>query len=355
MGIHEVSSLSNTALVAESQTVGASEENTAVGSTYLEAVTTALDHELAADERVVLMGEDIGFGGAFRATRGLLDRYGDRRVIDTPMAETVMVGAAIGMAVAGMRPIVELQFADFISCAYDQLVTEAAKLHYRFGIAVPLVVRAPAGGGVGSGPFHSQCPEGVFAHIPGLKIVCPGTVQDAYDLLRSAVADPNPVLFFEHKRLYRSLRDLLQTKPGPLAAPEPLGRAAVRRSGTDLTLVTYGGLVGACLDAATILAGEGFSVEVIDLRTVHPLDMPTVSASVQKTGRAVIVHEDTLSHGVGAEVAARLTEDEFFSLDAPVMRVAAPDTPIPFAAPLEERYMPDTAKITEAARRCLQV
>ena len=320
--------------------------------TYLEAITAALDDELATDPRVVLLGEDIGaMGGAFRATRGLWERYGDDRVIDTPMAETALVGAAVGLAISGMRPIVELQFADFVSCAYDQLVTEAAKLHFRFGIAVPLLVRAPSGGGLGAGPFHSQSPEGIFAHVPGLKVVCPGTVQDAYDLLRASVSDPNPVLFFEHKALYRSLRDPCFRR----GAPGELGRALVRRKGSDLTLVTYGGMVRHCLAVAESLAAEGIELEVVDLRTLSPLDMATVSASVAKTSRAVIVHEDTRTSGIGAEIVAGLTENNFWSLDAPIIRVTAPDTPVPFAAPLEQAYIPSPERITGAVRRCLAI
>lgn len=318
--------------------------------TYLEAVRAALEDELTDDPRVVLLGEDIGvLGGAFRATAGLLDRFGERRVIDTPLAETAIVGAAIGMAVRGMRPIVELQFADFISCAYDQLVTMAAKTHYRFGIAIPMVVRGPSGGGLGAGPFHSQNPEGVFAHVPGLKVVCPGTVQDAYDLLRASVADPNPVLYFEHKALYRSLK-------APLVRGRrrwEFGRARVARPGRSLTLVTYGGMLPRCLEVADRLAGSGADLEVVDLRTLVPLDMETVIASVQRTGRCVVVHEDTLSSGIGAEVAARLSADAFFHLDAPVLRVAAPDAPPPCARPLEEAYVPSPERIEAAVSRCL--
>jgi 2-oxoisovalerate dehydrogenase E1 component beta subunit len=285
-------------------------------------------------------------GGAFRVTEGLHARFGPDRVIDTPMAETALVGAAIGMAVAGMRPIAELQFADFISCAYDQLVTEAAKLHYRFGIAVPMVVRAPSGGDVGAGPFHSQNPEGTFAHVPGLKVVCPGDVQDAYDLLRAAVADPNPVLYFEHKGLYRSIRGPLERR----APEEPLGRAAIRRPGDDITVVTYGGMLPRCLAAADALATEGIEAEVVDLRTVFPADHATVGASVERTGRLVVVHEDTRSSGIGAEIAARVAEERFFSLDAPIGRVAAPDAPVPFARPLEAEYVPSVERITHAIR-----
>lgn len=318
-----------------------------VRSTYLDAVRWALEDELASDDDVVLLGEDIGhMGGAFRATDGLHAKFGSERVIDTPMAETALVGAAIGLAIAGMRPIVELQFADFISCGYDQLVTEAAKLHYRFGIAVPMVVRAPSGGGVGAGPFHSQSPEGTFAHVPGLKVVCPGDVQDAYDLLRGAVADPNPVLYFEHKGLYRSLKGPLDRRV-PVA---PIGEAVVRRSGADVTVVTYGGMLRHCRTAAEQLAADGISVEVVDLRCVFPADHAAVGASVTGTGRLVIVHEDTLSSGVGAEVAARVAADHFYALDAPIRRVAALDTPVPFSAPLEAAFIPSVERIVAAIR-----
>jgi 2-oxoisovalerate dehydrogenase E1 component beta subunit len=314
------------------------------GSTYLEAIRAALEDELADDERVVVLGEDVGrMGGAFRATRGLHERFGDDRVIDTPIAEAAIVGSGIGLAISGWRPIVELQFADFISCAYDQIVTEAAKLHHRFGIPVPLVVRAPSGAGVGAGPFHSQSPEGVFAHVPGLKVVCPGDVQDAYDLLRAAVRDPNPVLYFEHKALYRSLKGSLVRRP----PTEPLGRALVRTRGDDVTVVTYGGMVRRCLDAATRLRGR-VGVEVVDLRTVHPVDWDTVLAAVRRTGRVVIVHEDTLSSGIGAEVAARVVDAAFYDLDAPVRRLAAPDTPVPTAPAQEAAYVPSIDAIVNA-------
>jgi 2-oxoisovalerate dehydrogenase E1 component beta subunit len=322
-----------------------------VEATYLEAIAAALRDELEADPRVVLLGQDIGvLGGAFRVTAGLLERFGGERVIDTPIAEAATVGASIGMAVRGLRPVAELQFADFVSCAYDQLVTEAAKLYFRFGIPVPMVVRCPSGGGLGAGPFHSQNPEGVFAHIPGLKVVCPGTVQDAYDLLRASIADPNPVLFFEHKALYRSLRAPLDRSP----AREPLGRAVVRRAGDSLTLVTYGGMLPRCLEVAERAAGSGKQLEVVDLRTLAPVDMDTVKASVGRTGRVVIVHEDTLTSGFGAEVAARLSEESFFELDAPVLRVAAPDAPPPAAAQLEEAYIPSVERIEEAVWRTLR-
>lgn len=318
---------------------------------YLQAVRAALEDELAADERVVLLGEDIGvLGGAFRVTEGLQALFGDQRVIDTPMAEIAIVGASIGMAVRGLRPVAELQFADFISCSYDQLANEAAKLHYRFGIAVPIVVRAPSGGGIGMGPFHSQSPEGVFAHIPGLKIACPATVQDAYDLLRAAVADPNPVLFFEHKRLYRSLDGFLVRN----GAKQQLGNAAICRTGDDLTMITYGGALQTCLEVAGELEQEGLSIEVLDLRSIAPLDRDAIVASVTKTSHVVIVHEDTYSSGIGAEIAALLSEHAFFSLDAPIARVTAPDLPVPLASCLEAAYIPNRDRVMAAVRECLE-
>jgi 2-oxoisovalerate dehydrogenase E1 component beta subunit len=319
--------------------------------TYLQALTQALDDELASDARVILLGEDIGaMGGAFRVTRGLIDKYGDSRVIDLPMAEAAQVGMVIGLAISGFRPILELQFADFISCAYDQLVNEAAKLHYRFGIAVPIVLRCPSGAGVGAGPFHSQSPEGIFAHVPGLKIVCPGTVQDAYDLLRSAVSDPNPVLFFEHKGLYRSMKGTLAQHD----AFEPLGRAAVRHQGKQITVVTYGALVRTCLQVAEELSQNGIGVDLVDLRCLLPIDMTTVVESVRKTGRVAIIHEDTRTHGVGAEVAAQLAEEAFDSLDAPIVRLAPPDTPVPLSKPLEDAFLPDLAAVRNAITQCLE-
>ncbi len=324
------------------------EDTAAPGVTYLEALRTALADLLAEDERVLLLGEDIGtMGGAFRVTAGLQDRFGGDRVRDTPMAETAIVGCAIGLAISGYRPVVELQFADFISCCYDQLVNEAAKLHYRFGIAVPIVVRCPSGGALSAGPFHSQCPEGIFAHVPGLKIVCPATVQDAYGLLRAAVEDPDPVLFFEQKALYRS-----QKAPLDAAAPVAgIGRAAVRRRGEDVTVVTYGSMLPRCLAAAERLAAEGVETEVVDLRSLVPLDLDTVADSLRRTNRLVIVHEDNGSSGIGAEIVARLAEsDALYALDAPVCRVTAPDTPVPSSPLLEERYVPSVERIVSAVR-----
>jgi 2-oxoisovalerate dehydrogenase E1 component beta subunit len=319
-------------------------------ATYIEAIRAALEDELVADERVVLIGEDIGvMGGAFRVTEGLWQRFGDRRVIDTPISEIAITGACIGMAISGMRPIAEFQFADFVSCAYDQLVNEAAKLYFRFKCPVPIVMRAPSGGGVGAGPYHSQSPEAVFAHCPGLKVVCPGSVQDAYDLLRLAVADPNPVLYFEHKALYRSVK-------GPLRRRRPDGvleRARIVRPGRNVTIVSYAATLSRALDAAEAIATEGISAEVIDLRCISPIDFATISQSVQRTTRAVIAHEDTRTLGIGAEIAARLAELCFYDLDAPVVRVTAPDTPIPAAKVLEDAFLPSAERIAAAARACV--
>jgi 2-oxoisovalerate dehydrogenase E1 component beta subunit len=322
----------------------------ATGASYLDAISRALRDELSSDRRVVLLGEDIGaMGGAFRVTRGLFDEFGEERIIDTPMAEAGLIGMAIGLAVSGFRPIVELQFADFISCAYDMLVNEAAKLHYRFGIAVPIVIRCPSGAGVGAGPFHSQSPEGIFSHIVGLKVVCPGTVQDAYGLLRAAVADMNPVLYFEHKALYRSLVEPLE----PTLENPPIGRAVLRRRGSKLTLVTYGYLVHKCNQVADEFAAQGIPISVLDLRTLMPLDKAAIVSAVHETGRVVIVHEDNLTYGVGAEVAAILADAGFFHLDAPVLRLAAPDSPVPTAKSLEDRYLPQAQAIRAAVEQCL--
>ena len=319
-------------------------------ATYVEAIRAALEDELAEDARVVLIGEDIGvMGGAFRVTEGLWQRFGDRRVIDAPISEIAITGACIGMAISGMRPIAEFQFADFVSCAYDQLVNEAAKLYFRFKCPVPIVMRAPSGGGVGAGPYHSQSPEAVFAHCPGLKVVCPGSVQDAYDLLRLAVADPNPVLYFEHKALYRSVKGPLQRRrPGGSIA-----RARIVRPGKDVTIVSYAATLIRAMHAAEKLSDEGISAEVVDLRCISPIDFATISESVKRTARAVIAHEDTRTLGIGAEIAARLSEFCFYDLDAPVARVTSPDTPIPAARTLEEAFLPSADKIASAVHECL--
>jgi 2-oxoisovalerate dehydrogenase E1 component beta subunit len=318
--------------------------------TYLQAISDAMREEMRADERVLVMGEDIGvFGGAFKVTDGFIDEFGPDRVMDTPLAESGIIGTAIGAAVVGMRPIAEMQFADFVSCAYDQLITCAAKMHYRIGWAVPLVVRCPNGGGVGGGPYHSENVEAWFHHHAGLKIVCPATATDAYGMLRSAIRDPNPVVFCEHKFLYRRVKQQVTTGPrdGVLV---PLGKADVVREGSDLSIITYASTVQLALAVADTLEREDVSVEVVDLRTLVPFDRDAVLDSVRKTGKTLIVHEDNLTGGFGGEVAAVIAQDAFEYLDAPVRRVAALDTPIPFAPPLEREYLPLEEDILAAAR-----
>ena len=318
--------------------------------TYAQAVNDALAEEMERDPTVVLMGQDIGaFEGAFRTTRTLHARWPDR-VLDTPIAESGTLGIAAGAAILGLRPVVEMQFADFVTCGFNQLVNVAAKLYYRWQVPCPLVVRLPSGGGVGAGPFHSQNPEGWFAHVPGLVVVCPATARDAKELLKAAIRDPNPVLFFEHKFLYRRIKETLA--PGGPAGE--LGRARVAREGRDLTLVAYGVSTWTCLEAAEALAAEGVAAEVVDLRTLVPLDEETVLASVRKTSRALVVHEDTLTGGFGAEVAARLADAAFPWLDAPVRRVAHLDRPSPYAKNLEKVLLPSKDRVLEAARELLE-
>ncbi|HEV8240934.1 MAG TPA: dehydrogenase E1 component subunit alpha/beta [Thermoanaerobaculia bacterium] len=318
-------------------------------STYLDAIHQALREEMERDERVVLMGQDIGaFEGAFRVTRGLFARWPER-VLDTPIAEAGTVGIAAGAALLGYRPVVEMQFADFVSNAFNQLVNVAAKLYYRFGVPCPLVVRLPSGGGVGAGPFHSQNPEGWFAHAGGLKVVCPATARDARALMKAAIRDPNPVIFCEHKFLYRRIKESLPAGE----SLQPLGGARVAREGSDVTLVGYGATTWTCLEAAELLEKDGVAAEVVDLRALVPYDEATVLASVQKTSRAVVVHEDLLTAGFGAEVAARLADAAFPWLDAPVKRVAYPDRPSPYAKVLEAQLLPNVDKVLAAAREVL--
>ena len=316
-------------------------------TTYLEAVREALLEEMERDPAVVLLGEDIGvYGGAFQATAGLLERFGWERVIDTPISETAIVGAAVGMSYLGLRPVVEMQFIDFIACAFNQITNVAAKSHYRAGAPVPLVIRGPSGGGVHGGPFHSTNPEMYFVHTPGLKVVCPATAYDAKGLLKSAIRDNNPVLFFEHKLLYRRSKEELPAGDYTV----PLGRAIVRRPGSDLTIVAYAAMVHASLEAAVQLFGEGLDAEVVDLRTLSPLDRDTVLDSVRRTGKLLVVHEDTRTGGLAGEIAALVSESAFADLDGPIMRVTALDTPVPFSVPLEEYFLPNAARIAEAAR-----
>jgi pyruvate/2-oxoglutarate/acetoin dehydrogenase E1 component len=316
--------------------------------TYIEAIADGLRAAMRADPAVIVLGEDIAvYGGAFKVTKGLLDEFGPRRVIDTPISEAAVVGAAVGAALVGLRPVAEMQFADFISNAFNQIVNVAATSAYRAGGCVPIVVRAPCGAGTHGGPFHSQSVEASFFHTPGLKIVMPATPADARGLLLAAIADPNPVLYLEHKALYRSQK-------GPVdegLTMVPLGSAAVRRPGSDVTVITYGMMVHRCLAAAEAAAAEGVDAEVIDLRTLLPLDLDAVADSVQRTNRVLIVHEDRLRGGIGAEIAAFIAERLFTSLDAPVSRIGAPDTPVPYAPALESAYLPDADRIREAMVR----
>jgi pyruvate/2-oxoglutarate/acetoin dehydrogenase E1 component len=318
--------------------------------TYIQAINQALDEEMRRDANVFVMGEDVGeLGGAFKATEGLLDKYGEDRVIDTPISEALIVGAGVGAAVLGMRPVLEMQFADFIACAFDQIVNMAATVRYRHGGAAscPLVIRAPSGAGVHGALFHSQNPEAWFTHVPGLKVVAPGTAYDAKGLLKASIRDDNPVIYFEHKRLYRSLKE--DIPEGDFTVP--LGVAEIRREGTELSLITYGGTLGQALDAARIVEKEdGLSVEVLDLRTLLPLDREAILGTARKTGKVLIVHEDRLTGGIGGEVAAIVAEHAFEDLDAPIRRLAALDAPTAFSPPLEQYILPNTNKIVEAIR-----
>jgi 2-oxoisovalerate dehydrogenase E1 component beta subunit len=316
-------------------------------STYLEAIRQGLWEELERDPDVFLLGEDIGvYGGAFKVTAGMLDRFGERRVVDTPISESAIVGAAIGASFMGLRPVVEIQFSDFISCAYDQIVNFAAKCRYRWGAGVPIVIRAPSGGGIHGGPFHSQNPEAAFAHTPGLKVVAPATAYDAKGLIKSAVRDNDPVLFFEHKALYRRIKEDIPEQEYTV----PIGKANVIRQGRHVTIVTYGAMVHVALEAAAELEKEGISIEVVDLRTLLPLDEETVLDSVKKTSKVILLHEDTITGGLGGELSARIAERAFEYLDGPVLRIAAPDTPVPYSPPLEEAFLPNLATVVEKAR-----
>jgi pyruvate/2-oxoglutarate/acetoin dehydrogenase E1 component len=315
--------------------------------TYLQAISDGLREEMARDPSVFCIGEDIGaFGGAFKVTDGLAEEFGPERCVDTPLAENAIIGTAVGAAIEGLKPVCEMQFADFISCGFDQLVNVAAKLHYRQGVAVPMVVRLPSGGGFSGGPFHSQNPEAWFLQAPGLKVVAPATAADAKGLLVSAIRDPNPVCYLEHKGLYRHVRD--EVPEGEHAVP--IGEARVARSGEEMTVIAYGSSVHLALRAADELDED---IEVLDLRTLAPLDTASIVASARKTGKVLVAHEATRSAGVGAEVAALITEEAFEDLDAPVRRLTAPDVPVPFSPPLEQAVLPQANDMEEACRELL--
>jgi 2-oxoisovalerate dehydrogenase E1 component beta subunit len=314
--------------------------------TYVEAIRLALRSALDEDDRVLVMGEDVGAGGgAFRATAGLQEEFGAQRVIDTPISEAAFTGAAVGMALDGMRPVVEFQFSDFLTSGMNAIVNTAAKMHFRHGLAVPLVIRAPAAGGFSGGPFHSQNPEAWFLRTPGLKVACPGTAEDAGLLLGAAINDPNPVVFFEQKSLYTRIKGEFRYD-----ANAPLAGAAVRRPGDDVTIVSYGATLQLALQATETLAAEGIECEVIDLRVLCPLDFDTVARSVAQTGRCLIAHEDYPDFGVAAELAARLADELFRDLDAPVGRVGSHFWPVPFSPPLEQATLPTCERIVDAVR-----
>jgi 2-oxoisovalerate dehydrogenase E1 component beta subunit len=315
--------------------------------TYLQAISDGLRQEMRRDERVLVLGEDVGvYGGAFKVTLGFQEEFGPWRVLDMPLSETAILGGATGAALMGMRPVAEMQFADFVSCGWDHLVTVAAKQHYRAGTPIPIVVRLPSGGGFSGGPFHSQNPESSFAHIPGLKVVCPSTPHDAKGLLVTAIEDANPVLFFEHKHLYRRIKADVPDERYSI----PFGEARVHRPGDDLVIVTWGAMVWSAAEAAERLGPEGVSIEVLDLRTLIPWDREAVLESVRRTSKVLVLHEDTRTGGFGGEIAATIAEEAFESLDAPVRRLAAPDSPVPFAPTLEKAYIPQVDDIVAAAR-----
>jgi 2-oxoisovalerate dehydrogenase E1 component beta subunit len=319
--------------------------------TYLEAIRQALGEEMARDDRVFILGEDVGaYGGAFKVTEGLHERFGEARVVDTPISETAIVGSAIGASYMGMRPVCEIQFIDFIACCFDMLTNFAATSRYRNGAGVPIVVRGPCGGGVGGGPFHSLNPEAFFLNTPGLKMVEPSTAYDAKGLLKAAIRDDDPVLYFEHKFLYRRIKDEVPDEDYIV----PLGKAAIRREGSDLSIITFGAMTHTALEAAATLSGAGVEAEVLDLRSLAPLDRDAILTTVSKTSRALLLYEATRTGGIGGELAAIIAEDAFEYLDAPVMRVASVDTPVPYSPPLEAAFLPNADKVVAAAQKLIE-
>jgi 2-oxoisovalerate dehydrogenase E1 component beta subunit len=321
-----------------------------IETTYLDAIRQAMMEEMERDERVFLIGEDVGvYGGAFKTSSGIIERFGPERVIDTPISEVAITGAASGAALMGMRPIAEMQFIDFISVAFDMLTNFSATSRYRVGSPCPIVVRGPAGGGTHGGPFHSLNPEAIFMNRPGIKIVAPGTAYDAKGLLKAAIRDDDPVIFIEHKYLYRRIKEVLPTED----YITPIGKAAVRREGKDLTILTWGAMIYVADDAAKELEKDGVSVEILDMRSILPFDEEAMLNSVAKTNRVIILHEASLTGGVGGEFAARIAEKAFDYLDAPIKRVASLDSPVPYSPPLEAHYLPNAAKVIKAARELL--
>ena len=315
--------------------------------TYLDAIRQGIWEEMERDASVFCIGEDIGiYGGAFKVTEGFIDRFGPERVIDTPIAESAIVGAAFGASLTGMRPIAEFQFMDFISCAMNQISNMVAKTHYLWGAPAPLVLRGPSGGGVHGGPFHSQNPEMWFVHNPGLKVVCPATAYDAKGLIKASIRDNNPIVFFEHKFLYRRIKEDIPADDYVV----PIGKARVTREGRDITVITYAAMVYTALEAAERLAKEGIELEVVDLRTLAPLDREAIVQAVRKTNKVIVLHEDTKTGGIAGEIAAIINEEAFEDLDGPVVRITALDTPVPFSPPQEERFLPHVRDLIEKAR-----
>jgi 2-oxoisovalerate dehydrogenase E1 component beta subunit len=317
-------------------------------STYLEAIRQGLWEEMESDPTVFCIGEDIGiYGGAFKVTDGFIHHFGPQRVIDTPIAESAIVGAAFGAALTGMRPVAEFQFMDFIGCAFNQIVNMVAKSHYRWGAPAPLVLRGPCGGGVHGGPFHSQNPEMYFVHTPGMKVVAPATPADAKGLMKSAIRDNNPVLFLEHKFLYRRIKD--EIPEGDYTVP--IGKARLHREGRDLSVITYAAMVHTAQEAADILAKEGIEIEILDLRTLSPLDREAITATVKKTNKVILLHEDTRTGGLAGEIAAIINEEAFDDLDGPIVRITSLDTPVPFSPPLEHFFLPKVEDVVREAKK----
>ncbi len=318
--------------------------------TYLEAIRQGIREEMERDPTVFCIGEDIGiYGGAFKVTDGFIDRFGPERVIDTPIAESAIVGAAFGAALTGMRPVAEFQFMDFIGCAFNQITNMVAKAHYRWGAPAPLVIRGPSGGNVHGGPFHSQNPEMYFVHTPGLKVVCPATAYDAKGLIKAAIRDNNPVIFFEHKYLYRRIKEDVPADDYIV----PLGKARLAREGRDLSIITYAAMVHVALDAAELLSKEGIELEVLDLRTLSPLDRKAIADTVRNTNKVIVLHEDVRTGGIAGEVGAIIHEEAFDSLDGPIVRLTALDTPVPFSPPQEEYFLPKVSDVVREARKLL--
>ena len=316
--------------------------------TYLEAIREGIWEEMERDPAVFCIGEDIGvYGGAFKVTEGFIHRFGSERVIDTPICESAIVSAAFGASLTGMRPVAEFQFMDFISCAHNQIINMVAKANYRWNAPASLVLRGPSGGGVSGGPFHSQNPETYYAHTPGLKVICPATARDAKGLIKAAIRDNNPCLFFEHKFLYRRIKEELPTDDYTVE----IGKARIHREGSDVSVITYAAMVYVAQEAADILAKEGVELEILDLRTVSPLDKEAIANTVKKTNRVIILHEDTKTGGLAGEIAAVINELAFDDLDAPITRIASLDTPVPFSPPLEKFFLPKVEDVVREARR----